>query len=233
MAKFYSVSVGAGDGSYITLGALRALEKADVIAVPVKKSGEESTALNIIRKEFDADKKEILELEFLMARDTKIREVSRRAAAEKIIALLQSGKNAAMITLGDVSIYSTCSYVHEAVKNAGYEIEIIPGVPSVCAAADKAGISLCEGNESAAIIPSLKSAKLEDCLDMFDTVIIMKAGGDADEIYNILRRCGMEKNAVAASRVGMENELIENIQPGKKYGYFTTVIVKKNMTKGF
>ena len=36
MAKFYSVGVGAGDGSYITLGALRALEQADIIAVPVK-----------------------------------------------------------------------------------------------------------------------------------------------------------------------------------------------------
>lgn len=45
MAKFYSVGVGAGDGSYITLGALRALEQADIIAVPVKKYGEKSTAL--------------------------------------------------------------------------------------------------------------------------------------------------------------------------------------------
>lgn len=36
MAKFYSVGVGAGDGSYITLGALRALEQADIIAVPLK-----------------------------------------------------------------------------------------------------------------------------------------------------------------------------------------------------
>ena len=48
MAKFYSVGVGAGDGSYITLGALRALEQADIIAVPVKKYGEKSTALEII-----------------------------------------------------------------------------------------------------------------------------------------------------------------------------------------
>ena len=48
MAKFYSVGVGAGDGSYITLGALRALEQADIIAVPVKKYGEKS-ARNLIR----------------------------------------------------------------------------------------------------------------------------------------------------------------------------------------
>ena len=43
MAKFYSVGVGAGDGSYITLGALRALEQADIIAVPVKKYGKKPT----------------------------------------------------------------------------------------------------------------------------------------------------------------------------------------------
>lgn len=226
MAKFYSVGVGAGDGSYITLGALRALEKADIIAVPVKKSGEKSTALEIIRKEFDTDKKEILELEFPMSSDDKTRQLSRCAAAEKIISALDNGKNIAMITLGDVSVYSTCSYVHKAVKDAGHEMEIIPGITSFCAAADKAQISLCEGNESVAIIPSLKSANLEKYIDDFDTIVIMKAGKDTDAIYNILKRHGLEHNAVVSSCIGMENELIEPIQRHKEYGYFTTVIVK-------
>lgn len=226
MAKFYSVGVGAGDGSYITLGALRALEKADIIAVPVKKSGEKSTALEIIRKEFDTDKKEILELEFPMSSDDKTRQLSRGAAAEKIISALDIGKNIAMITLGDVSVYSTCSYVHKAVKDAGHEMEIIPGITSFCAAADKAQISLCEGNESVAIIPSLKSANLEKYIDDFDTIVIMKAGKDTDAIYNILKRHGLEHNAVVSSCIGMENELIEPIQRHKEYGYFTTVIVK-------
>ena len=153
MAKFYSVGVGAGDGSYITLGALRALEQADIIAVPVKKYGEKSTALEIIRKEFDTDKKEISELEFRMSGDTKIREESRRNSAEKIISALKDGKDVAMITLGDVSVYSTCTYVHNAVKNAGFELEIIPGITSFCAAADKAQISLCEGVLALTILP--------------------------------------------------------------------------------
>ena len=219
MAKFYSVGVGAGDGSYITLGALRALEQADIIAVPVKKYGEKSTALEIIRKEFDTDKKEISELEFRMSGDTKIREESRRNSAEKIISALKDGKDVAMITLGDVSVYSTCTYVHNAVKNAGFELEIIPGITSFCAAADKAQISLCEGNESVAIIPSLKSN--------FDTVVIMKSGNDTDVIYDILKKYGLENNAIVSSCIGMENEIIEKIQKGKSYGYFTTVIVRK------
>ncbi len=226
MAKFYSVGVGAGDGSYITLGALRALETADIIAVPVKKSGEKSTALEIIRKEFDTGKKEILELEFSMKPDTKTRQNSRQISAEKIVSALNNGENIAMITLGDVSVYSTCSYVHKAVKDAGHEIEIIPGITSFCAAADKAQISLCEGNESVAIIPSLKSANLEKYIDDFDTIVIMKAGKDTDAIYDILKRHGLQNNAIVSSCVGMENELIEPIQKDKEYGYFTTVIVK-------
>lgn len=227
MAKFYSVGVGAGDGSYITLGALRALEQADIIAVPVKKYGEKSTALEIIRKEFDTDKKEISELEFRMSGDTKIRENSRRTSAEKIISALKDGKDVAMVTLGDVSVYSTCTYVHNAVKNAGFELEIIPGITSFCAAADKAQISLCEGNESVAIIPSLKSGLLEKYIADFDTVVIMKSGSDTDVIYDILKKYGLENNAIVSSCIGMENEIIEKIQKGKSYGYFTTVIVRK------
>ncbi len=87
MAKFYSVGVGAGDGSYITLGALRALEQADIIAVPVKKYGEKSTALEIIRKEFDTDKKEISELEFRMSGDTKVREESQKFIRKNYIGI--------------------------------------------------------------------------------------------------------------------------------------------------
>lgn len=227
MAKFYSVGVGAGDGSYITLGAMRALEKADIIAVPVKKYGEKSTALEIIRKEFDTDKKEILELEFRMIGDTKIREESRRNSAEKIISALNDGKDVAMVTLGDVSVYSTCTYVHNAVKNAGFELEIIPGITSFCAAADKAQISLCEGNESVAIIPSLKSGLLEKYITDFDTIVIMKSGNDTDIIYDILKKYGLHNNAIVSSCIGMENEIVEKIQKGKSYGYFTTVIVRK------
>ena len=227
MAKFYSVGVGAGDGSYITLGALRALEQADIIAVPVKKYGEKSTALEIIRKEFDTDKKEISELEFRMSGDTKIREESRRNSSEKIISALKDGKDVAMVTLGDVSVYSTCTYVHNAVKNAGFELEIIPGITSFCAAADKAQISLCEGNESVAIIPSLKSNLLEKYIADFDTVVIMKSSNDTDVIYDILKKYRLENNAIVSSCIGMENEIIEKIQKGKSYGYFTTVIVRK------
>lgn len=227
MTKFYSVSVGAGDESYITLGALDALETADIIAVPVKKSGEKSAALEIVRRKFDMNKKQILELEFSMTHDQAARKAARKAAAEKVLTCLRSGKTVAMITLGDVSVYSTCSYVHYAVEDAGFDTEIISGVTSFCAAANKAKISLCEDKQSVAIVPSLKSDLLEAALDNFDTIIIMKAGNDAAALYDLLKKRNLLGSAVAAQNIGIENELIEPLRPDRDYGYFTTVIVKK------
>ena len=88
-------------------------------------------------------------------------------------------------------------------------------------------VYICEGNESVAIIPSLKSNLLEKYIADFDTVVIMKSGNDTDVIYDILKKYGLENNAIVSSCIGMENEIIEKIQKGKSYGYFTTVIVRK------
>ena len=162
-----------------------------------------------------------------MSGDTKIREESRRNSSEKIISALKDGKDVAMVTLGDVSVYSTCTYVHNAVKNAGFELEIIPGITSFCAAADKAQISLCEGNESVAIIPSLKSNLLEKYIADFDTVVIMKSGNDTDVIYDILKSTDLKTTRLFQAVSVWKTKLSKKIQKGKSYGYFTTVIVRK------
>ncbi|MCC8169393.1 MAG: precorrin-2 C(20)-methyltransferase [Oscillospiraceae bacterium] len=226
--KFYSVGIGPGDAEYITLKAKRVIESADIIAVPVKKYGEKSTAFGIVRKAVDMGNKRVEEIEFSMDRDRSKRLQSRQDGVEKIARLLDEGNNVAMITLGDVSVYSTCTYVNRQIKCMGYENEIVSGIPSFCAAAARAGISLCEENETLAIIPALTSEEnLDKALDGFDNVVIMKAGRNTDRIYSCLKRRGMIENAVVTSEIGMENELIEPIAQGGEYGYFTTVIITK------
>lgn len=230
MVKFYSVGVGCGDSSYITLGAIRAIDKSDVIAVPVKKHGEKSTAFEILKQEYNTSQKEIIELEFLMSPSIELRRQSRTLAAAKIINALSEGKTVSMITLGDVSVYSTCSYIHDAVKNAGFKMDIIPGITSFCAAADKIQKSLCEGNESFAVIPSVNTELIEKYINDFDTLIIMKAGLNTDKLYKLLAKYNLENNAIITSSLGLSDEIIEKISKDKKYGYFTTVIIKR---KGF
>ena len=54
----------------------------------------------------------------------------------------------------DPTVYSTYLYVHKRVLADGYEAEIVPGVPSFCAAAARLGQSLGEGAEMIHIVPS-------------------------------------------------------------------------------
>ena len=59
--KLYGIGVGPGDPELLTLKAKRILDEADIIAVPVKEAGEESTALEIIRPVVDLEHKSLLE----------------------------------------------------------------------------------------------------------------------------------------------------------------------------
>ena len=105
--KLYGIGVGPGDPELLTLKAKRILEAADVVAVPVKEEGEKSTALEIIRPVVSLEHKELLEVVFRMAKDKEERKRCREAAGKQLTDVLDQGKTVAMITLGDVAVYST------------------------------------------------------------------------------------------------------------------------------
>lgn len=222
--KFYSVGIGLG-GSYLTLAAKRAIEAADVIAVPAKNG--KSTALSLISDIVDISDKRIVTLEFPMSRDINSRKRARKNAVDAAAAVLDGGETAAMITLGDAAVYSTCAYVSKELKKRGYITETVSGVPSFCAAAAKAGVSLCKGNETLAVVPAVDiDENFEKILDTFDNIVVMKAGKSMDKIYDMLERRSLLENAVVTGNIGMDGEFVGGISR-EKSGYFTTVIIKK------
>lgn len=74
-----------------------------------------------------------------MVRDEAALDAAYEANADRVCALLDGGKDVAFLTLGDPTVYSTYLYLHRKVVARGYEAEIIPGVPSFCAVAARAG----------------------------------------------------------------------------------------------
>lgn len=227
--KLYGIGVGPGDPELLTLKAKRILEEADVIAVPVKEEGERSTALEIIRPVVSLQKKALMEVVFRMAKDKEERKRCREAAGKQLTEVLDQGKNVAMITLGDVAVYSTYMYVNQYVAERGYETEIIPGIPSFCSGAAAAGLPLMEGNESLVIVPSVKAGKaLEDAIAGFDNVVVMKAGSSIERIGELLDQYNRPRScATVLSCVGMKDEYIGPLDPGREYSYFTTVMIKR------
>lgn len=231
--KFYAVGTGPGDADCLTLGAVRAANEADVIAVPVKSADEESTAFSILKKAVCVDEKKIIKLIFSMNRDLNKRKAERAKAAELVRAELDSGNSVVMITLGDVSVYSTAAYITKQLSDMGYETKIIPGVPSFCAGAALAGISLCEGDEALAVIPSgAEQKKIEAALDTFDNVVIMKAGSKIPELSELLKKRGLDKNTAVICSAGLDGEYIGGLDGVRSCGYFTTLIVKRGHKNG-
>lgn len=228
--KLYGIGVGPGDPELLTLKAKRIIEEADYLIIPVKMIGEESTAYEIIKAVITIPPERIKEVEFTMNKDKKLREICREKAAHQLMELLDQGKNLAMITLGDVAIYSTYSYVHKIIMGSGYEVEMIPGIPSFCAGASRANISLTEGNEGLGIIPSLRGMKqVEEALDIFDNIVIMKVGSHIEDIYKVLNKRQLVHHATVVSNVGMVDEYVGVLDLNRSYGYFTTMIIKKEV----
>lgn len=226
--KLYGIGIGPGDPKLLTLKAYELLSRADIVAVPVKKYGEESTAQNIIRQVIDLENKTIVPLEFPMAHSRELLKDSHLKAAAKIAGYLEQGQDVMLITLGDVSVYSTCTYVLRYVEAMGYDTCIVPGIPSFCGGAALAKVPLVEGHENMAVISSIKGIHtFEDALDRFETVVLMKAGRRMDDIGRILKEKGLDDKTTVISNASMENEYIGPMDEEKEYGYFTTLIIKR------
>ncbi len=228
--KLYGIGVGPGDPGLLTLKAKQVLDSCGIIAYPVRKLGEGSTAFDIAKQVVDMSEKSVEEFLFDMDPDDSVREKCREEAMDKMCRLLDNGEDIAMVTLGDVGVYSTYMYIDREIASRGYETEVIPGIPSFCHGAALAGLPLMIGNEGLAIVPVAKenSHLLKDALENFDNVVVMKAFKSMPMIADLMESLGIPLSAATVvSNVGMEGEYIGPMDVGRTYGYFTTVLIKK------
>lgn len=223
--KLYGIGVGPGDPELLTCKAVRLIKECDVIAVPKGGSGEQ-TALQIAAA-FIQDKP-ILHCDMPMTRDQAVLNACHDQAADDICALLDEGKNVAFLTLGDPAVYSTYWYVHRRVQARGYTVEIIPGVPSFCAAAARLGQALCEGSQMLHIIPASHSSTKEG-LALSGNKILMKAGKSILEVRDLLEADGELDSAALVERCSMEGErVVRDLRElDDPTGYFSVILVQE------
>lgn len=223
--KLFGVGVGPGDPELITLKAYRIINENKYIAIPGKIKNE-TIAYQIIEQIINnPEEKEIVSCYVEMTKDKAILSKNYDVAAKIITDILDRGENVVYLTLGDPTIYSTYMYVHQRVEKAGYEVEIVNGVPSFCAAASRLGISLCERSEELHVIPS--SYDLEDNLSLPGTKILMKAASKLPDIKNKVRE--LDNQAYMVENGCMESEKIyKNVEEfDDKAGYLSLIIVKE------
>jgi len=220
IGKLYIIGVGPGDPELITLKAINILRSADVIACP-EKNGKPGIAYQIAEKSVpEISSKEKLLLSFPMDLFLETLSGAHIKAAGSIISLLEKEKSVAFLTLGDPSIYSTASYILDEIKTGKYPVEMIPGVPSFCAASSRLLLSLASGNN-----PILVNTAEKADFSYPGTQIIMKAGKHLPMIKEKLS--ASRKKAWLIENCGFPNERIfegTDFFP-EESGYFSVVIV--------
>ena len=200
----YGVGVGPGDPELMTLQAVRVIRACDVILAPGREP-KETVAWKIAAGAVpELAEKEAVGIHMPMTKDPDILKKAHQEAVDRIKAELEKGKKAAFLTLGDPCIYSTYLYVHRRVQEAGYQAEIISGIPSFIAAAAAVGDGLVENSQMLHVIPA--SYPSEEGMALPGTRVLMKAGKAAAQVRDELILRGAQGWAV--ERCGMEGERI-------------------------
>ena len=140
---------------------------------------------------------------------------------------LAAGLDVALLTLGDVSVYSSFCYVMDLVRAAGYETVMIPGVPSFCASAAALGRSLTEMNEPLHILPAGGRLSLPEALALPGTKVLMKAGRQLPQVVAELEQRGLADTSALVMNCGLpDQQLCPTLHEYQgQTGYFATLLV--------
>lgn len=202
--RLYGVGVGPGDPELLTLQAVRIIRECEVIFAPGKEP-RETTAYQIAAGAvLELASKEAVGLYMPMTKDEEERVKAHEAAVEQILKVLEQGRNAAYLTLGDPCIYSTYLYVHKRVEEAGYPAQLVNGIPSFLAVSAALDEGLVEKDQMLHLIPA--SYPIEGGMALSGTKVLMKAGKEAAKVRDYLKAAGREGKAV--ERCQMDGEKI-------------------------
>lgn len=228
--KFYGIGVGPGDPELITLKGLKALQNSAVVAFPAGRCGKQGIAEAIVAQFLQADQIK-LPLELPFVQDKLVLRAAWQAAVLKIAQHLRQGQNVSFIAEGDVSFYSTLTYLMWGLKSQPheYEIEIIPGVSSPMASAAAIGIPLTIWSDKLAVLPAMHSfAELEAALDWAEVVVLMKVSSVYAEVWKLLRsRNLLHHSHVVAHATLPQQRVWSNLTqfPDLDLPYFSLLIV--------
>ena len=227
----YGIGVGPGDPELITLKALKVLQRVPQIFASCSSKNSYSLALNIVRCHLNGAG--IEHLPFPMTRDPQVLQEAWEKNAARVLEVLDSGKDAAFVTLGDPLTYSTFGYLLKTLKRLqpGVRVVTIPGITSYSAAAALTQIPLTEGEESFHLVSgALGAARLREVVEKSDNIVMLKTYRNFAEIYQALEELDLLDRAVCISRCGLDGEtVVENLRDlkGRDLHYLSMVIIKK------
>ena len=239
MSQLTGIGVGPGDPDLLTVKAVKAIQDADMIMCPASAEDRPSIALSVVDTLIDKSKnQEIVKLIFPMTKDKAILEAhwkeNSKIMAEKVL----SGKNVVYLTVGDPYLYSTWIYMHREIskKHPEMKITVIPGIVSMFTFASKVGVSIAEGAEKVAIIPSCYDlSSVKEIAKNSEVLVFLKDGRYFDQVIKLVRESGFPDDSIFAigQDLGTDKEIIRKLRLGDVNDdtlttkYFSILVIKR------
>jgi uroporphyrin-III C-methyltransferase len=208
--KVYLVGAGPGDPELLTLKALRLLKTADAVLY------DELVSPQILK---------------LISSTAQLQNVGKRCGKKKIsqeeinfllVNLAASGLEVVRLKSGDPLIFGRAGEEIEALRKAGIECEIVPGVTAALGAAAAVEIPLTHRRHSSALVLLTGHRAGHDQQDDWSklvssgaTVVIYMPGNRYGEMANRLRRAGLANQTPCA--------LVSRATTAAQQVHFTTV----------
>ena len=227
----YGISVGPGDPELITLKGLRSLQKAPVVVFPAGIEGKPGMAQQIISPWLSQEQYQ-LALKFPYVQDMAVLTGAWQLAAEQVWKYLQIGQDVAFACEGDISFYSTFTYLAQTLQQMHPEavIKLVPGVCSPMAAASLLGLPLTIRQERLVVLPALYHVgELEAVLDWADVVVLMKVSSVYEQVWKVLQQRYLLSQSWVVERATLPDMVIYadlSDRPTLKLPYFSLLIVQ-------
>ena len=231
--QLIGVGTGPGDPELLTVKAVRALERADVVAY-FAKQGRGGNGKAIVSEFLKADVT-LLPLYYPVTTeiDKDAPEYSRQitafydASAEMVAVHLRDGKTVAVLSEGDPLFYG--SYMHLHVRLADrFSTEVIPGVTAMSGCWSLAGLPMVQGDDVLSVLPgTMKETELARRLGDTQAAVIMKVGRNLPKIRRALEAAGRLEEAIYVERGTMTNGAMTPLasRDDAEAPYFSLVLV--------
>lgn len=231
LGTLYGIGAGPGDPELLTLKGWKILKQVPVVAFPAGGQGSPGMAQQIIQDWLQPEQTQ-LALSFPFVQDMEQLMEAWRAAAAAVWPYLEAGQDVAFVSEGDVSFYSTFTYLAQTLQHLhpNIPVQTVPGISSPMAAAAVLGIPLTVRSQRLLILPALYSVTdLETALHQTDVLVLMKVSSVYEQAWSILKRHGLLPHSYVVAWATLPNQVIYrdlSDRPQLDLPYFSILIVQ-------